>query len=130
MNTNAPNLLTDLDTVILNPLIDSMHLEEQDKIAFKKVIASLIIKELLLKVIQVLPESITQKMEAEFNNLDTAEAKLKYLQDVIQNQPQAQNEIKNYLEKDLPDFIEKLLHVFLEKATPQQRQEFFDRSNA
>ncbi len=52
-----------LDKTIINPMIEAMGIENEDKIKLKKVLSNLIFKEMLLKILKILPEEQIKKME-------------------------------------------------------------------
>ena len=113
-----------LDEKILNPLLACSGLTAEDQQTVREALSRIIISEILLKIIQTLPKEKLENIEREFRE-KSPKQRLKILQDVVKNSPEAQKAVKEYTEKDLWDFSEKILNAFLEKATPEQRKKFF-----
>jgi len=118
-----------LDEKILNPLIQSMGLSDQDQIALRKELTRIITAEALLKL-SLLPKQKIEELKENFNSESPFQNKLNFLQEIIKNYPEVQKAITKYFEEELPVFIKKMLTAFLEKATEEQKNKFFRLSQS
>lgn len=122
---DAPILIADLETKILDPLLVATGMNAEEKLIVKKQLMSLIINESVQKVWLALSKDRQAQLVGELFAKDKHN-QFEHLQLFISQDSDSRELLSLYLQRDVPQLIAKLLTLFMDKATPKQKQKFID----
>uniref|UniRef100_A0A7C5USR3 Uncharacterized protein n=1 Tax=candidate division CPR3 bacterium TaxID=2268181 RepID=A0A7C5USR3_UNCC3 len=119
-------MFEDIHTQIIGPLLEACGLEKEDQARLSVIIYQVIIMNLILKILEYLPEEKKREVESMLAKAKDDNEKLKILTDALVDSPQTKKAIESYIQNDLFKFLKEMINAFLKNATPEQEKRFLD----